>query len=1094
MADPKIPQEFQDAVDNPANDPDPYAPFDPESEDYLAAQMVATQPQRRASIMGTKAPKVNLRQGAMSPEFAEREATRMAQAFQATRTTMDEASVLDYVTPKAKGIQVRDVANFLLGDEMGAIGIKLDNDHISWSMENAIKQWSDHPLRTPVALASWALPGLGKVIKAKRLAKYAGITAQEAYDMKKIDNVDDWLRMTPDNQNIIRANIHQETTLADLLNKAKNTPERMDMKDTLQLWFYKNWAHSYSKLSDPSSSAVHDLNFKERMDKLLQDEVIAPYVMTAPDNVHGQAIARYWTGDVGLGQVPLEARAWAQGMGNSLEELQGKMLNTGFLTEETVEKVGRRYVPLLPKGKEFAIGGPTAQVTVFEKGRPVVHEIGRMESPALLERTTGLDEFIEMIKAEEVIMDPKTLTVRGLMEGTLLYENHMNIVKMASDPRFGTDSAGFAKAVEALGGGRRGLAKAKDEWLPLWGDATRPGFTSGATGDRLRRMVAKEKGISPDDLGAHYLSRDSFHQMFGPNGVVGQSRDAAKAFEEIVRIYKTSKTAFNAYTQGQNIMGNVVFLSMRGMRFFGGAESGENWKLLQSGMANMNSHLNALRKAQKTGKGGVGKLKSMTVGDKTFSPAEIAAELDSTMVKELLEEGAFLNSEGSNLNFLSRAADKADNFSSFLGSITRKTEDFLSTWKRFYNVGDSGPKFAYFMKLRAGGLSRSAAVQEVAKALPIYRGIAEGPRVPGLGRVGPASLRKMMFPWISFPAETARIMKNNIMDHPLRVMPWLKSVNIMQAMMYGAGQVGVGTPFSYDDHLGVRRQLPIHAQRPTAVTTPFTDRNGDIRSMMMDFLPFSTVLPPTFAEEAPAISKIPVVSPEDIAPIFTGIIGLMTGKGPFGQELKTTGPADAFGKHLANMIGFIAPPYVQKYMFDIASPRQQSITGLNTYKMEQDLGKVVNPQTGKPGSWLYDHLLNNTVFKNYASSAEQEMFNRSLKLNRTVEGVRGELTRRWNAAIRSNKPEDATGYLQQVQETFIKEYGPGPIAQQKFSEWAVRHRRSLHRHPQLRRYSLEDITRMMIENNTVSKQQRTIARDKTAKALQREYMLRQMVR
>lgn len=1084
MADPRIPEEFQDAVDNPANDPDPLAPFDPGSDENLIEQMVIANPLRGPTVLDKQT-----RGGTMASEFAERESTRTAQAYQAIQSTMNESSLLDYVAPPSKGIKIRDVANFLFGDEMGAIGIKLDNKHISWSMENAKKQWSDHPLRTPVALATWMLPGLGKIHKAKRLAKYAGITASEAYDLKKIDNVDDWLKMSSEGQDTIRSNILGQGEMADLLNKADATPEAMTMMETIKVNFHKNWAHHYSKMSDPSSSMGHDLAFKERLEKLLQDEIISPYVMTAPDDKYGQAIARYWAGDLPLNQVPHEARSWAQGMGNSLEELQTKMLDTGFLDPSTVEKVGKRYIPLMPKGKEFAIGGPTQQITLFEKGRPVVHEMGRLESPALLERTTGLDEFVEMMKAEEVIMDPKTLTVRGLMEGTLLYENHMNIVKMATDSRFGTDTAGFTKAIDALGGGARGLSRAKENWIPLWGDATRPGLLTGGTSDRLRRMVAKEKGVNVNEVGAQYLSKSAFDQIFGPNGMVGQSGDASKAFEHIVRLYKTSKTAFNAYTQGQNIMGNIVFLSMRGMRFFGGAKSGENWKLLQTGLSNINANLTALRKAQKTGKGGAATLKPMKVGDRTFSPAEVAAELDNTMVKELLEEGAFLNAEGSNLGFMSRAAEKADNINAFLGTALRKTDDTGAALKRFYNVGDAGPKFAYFMKLRADGFSRLAAVEEVAKALPVYRGIAEGPKFLG-ARIGPAGLRKMIFPWISFPAEAARIMKNNVMEHPFRVLPWLKATNIMQAMMYGAGQVGIGDPFTFEDHVGIQRQLPIHAQRPTAVTTPFTDKNDQIRSMMMDFLPFSTILPPTYAGEARVRDKIPVVG--DPLPILNGIIGVFTGKGPFGQEIPSTGPADFVSKQFANAIGFISPPYIQKYFFDITSPRQQGILGISTYKLEQDMGKVINPQTGKPGSWLFDHLLNNTIFKNYASSAEQEMFNQSLKLTREVEGVRGELTRRWNAAIRSDKAEDATGYLQQIQETFIKEYGPGPIAQQKMSEWVIRHRRSINRHPQLRRFSEEDIIRMMIENDKVSKQQRTIARDKTAKALSREYMLRQM--
>jgi hypothetical protein len=953
-------------------------------------------------------------------------------------------------------------------------------------MENAIQQWSEHPLRTTIALGTWALPGIGKIAKVRRMNKYAGITASEVYDAGKIASVDDWYKMAPEYQDKLRSQMYHDTKYADLLNLEKNMPERMGMKDRLQLSFYRNFAHQYSKLSDPSSSAVHNLTLKEALDKKIQDEVIAPYVMTAPDETYGPMIARYWLGDASLTDLPLEVRAWAKGMSHVIETKQAEMLADGFLSLAEYKKVGKRYVPLLEKGKDLSIGGPTQTLLTLKGGRPYISDIGRMESTALFERTRGLDEFVEMIKAEKVITDPKVLTVRGLMESTLLHENYKHVRDVAIDARYGLDSAGFAKVVD-----KKGLNRAYDEWIPIFGDSKRPGIPGG---ERVRRMVAKAKGVDPEDLGPHYMSRQSFDSIFGPDGLIGQAREAAAWGSGMVRQYKTAKTAFNLYTQGQNIMGNIAFLSMRGMRFMTGADAGENWKLLQGAITNMNEYLAKQRIAQKTGKAVSMKLKPMKVGDRTFSQEEILGELSNPWVKEIIEESAFLKAEGSNTNIMAKAAERADSIHDFLGRTTRKFDNFLSGWKRFYNVGDSAPKLAYYMKLRANGFTSSSAAQEVARALPIYRGIAEGPRVPVLGRIGPGSLRKFMFPWISFPAETMRIMKNNLMDNPMRVLPWLKSVNIMQAMMYGAGQVGLGTPFTFEDHLGLRRQLPIHAQRPTAVTTPFTDRNDDLRSMMMDWLPWSTVLPGTLAEEAPTISKIPVVSPEDIAPIITGMLGIFTGRGPFGQELRTTGLADKFGKTIANFVGFISPPYIQKYMFDITSPREQSITGLNTYKFEQDLGRVINPQTMKPGSWLADHLLNNSILKNYASSGEQELFNKSLKVNREVEQVRGELTRRWNASVRSGQEQEASTYLMQIMETFVKEYGSGPISQQKFMEFVVRHRKSIMKHPQLRRYSEEDLLRMAVENNTRAKDQRSIAQKTRLDAIRRELIVRNMTR
>ena len=1083
MADPRIPEEFQDAVNNPSVfDPDPYAVFDP-TDPAARTAMIVAQAQWRPGLTDKKPTKREERESYLSPEYAAREATRLASAYAATRGVASPLTVEDYVTPKERqGVRIRDVANFLFGDEMGAIGVKLDQEHASWSLENAIQQWSEHPLRTPISLLSWTLPGIGKVIKSRRMAKYANIQPEELVDSLKLSSVDDWHKMAPEYQDKLRSLHYHDTKFADLINMDKNTPEAMSLMDKFQLGFYRSFAHRYSTLSDPSSSAVHDLTFKTNLDAKIQDEIVAPFVVGAPADKHGAMIARYWTGDVPLERLPPEVRDWAQGMGSMLETLQDEMLTTGFITRETFEKVGKRYVPLLPKSQPLAIGGPTQSITLLERGRPVVREIGRLESPALLERTTGLDEFIDMMKAEEVITNPKIMTVRGLMEGTLLHENYKHIVDMAMDARHGIDGAGFAKMVEKIG-----LKRAKEDWIPLFGDSTRPGIPGA---ERFARMIAKAKGVSSEELGAHYLSKQAFEQVFGPNGVIGQSREAVKAFENLVRIYKTSKTAFNVYTHLQNFSGNMVFLSMRGFRLFSGPEAGENWKLIRNSVTNMNEHLSKQRVAMKTGAEAKVNLKSMKVGDRVFSPEEVAAELKNPWVKEIIEESAFLQAEGSNLGFLSKIAEKSENVSEFLAKGVRKTEDFLSTWKRFYNVEDSAPKLAYYFKLRAKGFTAHSASQEVARALPVYRGIAEGPRVPGLGRVGPASLRKMMFPWISFPAETMRIMKNNIIDNPMRVLPWLKSVNIMQAMMYGSSQMGVGEPFTYEDHLGIRRQLPIHAQRPTAVTTPFTDKNNDIRSIMMDFLPFSTVLPNTLASEAPTLSKIPVVSPEDIAPIFTGILGLMTGRGPMGQEIRWTDKSDLVGKLIANAVGFLAPPYVQKYMFDIMSPREQSVTGLNTYKFEQDLGKVVNPQTLKSGSWLADHLLNNVVMKNYPSSAEQELYNKQLKVTRTIDRVRGELTRRWNAAIRSNRAEEASPILQQIMETFVKEYGPGPTAQKKSVEWLIRHRRSIMKHPQLKRFSEEDLIRMLIENNGIAVHQRTTALKRTNEALRQEIMIR----
>ena len=76
---------------------------------------------------------------------------------QATRTLLQEqppigddpvgyeALSIPYATPE-EGFGVKDVANFLVGDEMAMLGMKLDKEGFDWSVDHIVEQWSEEPL------------------------------------------------------------------------------------------------------------------------------------------------------------------------------------------------------------------------------------------------------------------------------------------------------------------------------------------------------------------------------------------------------------------------------------------------------------------------------------------------------------------------------------------------------------------------------------------------------------------------------------------------------------------------------------------------------------------------------------------------------------------------------------------------------------------------------------------------------------------------------------------------------------------------------------------------------------------------------------
>ena len=209
-----------------------------------------------------------------------------------------------------------------------------------------------------------------------------------------------------------------------------------------------------------------------------------------------------------------------------------------------------------------------------------------------------------------------------------------------------------------------------------------------------------------------------------------------------------------------------------------------------------------------------GRIKGLDLGKIKYKGKDfdLNSEFLDPMMREIVEESAFQNAEafGNLADMLTRLergslTKKAlKGFLKFVNSnkVTQKTFDSMTT---AYLAEDMAVKLSYGIFLRQQGFSKTASALEIGRRFPMYSTL--GPKL--------ASSRRLVLPWVSFPAEAMRITKNNLQDFPLRMAPWLMMPGIMQS---GISAIGAG-PQSAEELEARKRQLPTWAQTPfTAVS------------------------------------------------------------------------------------------------------------------------------------------------------------------------------------------------------------------------------------------------------------------------------------
>jgi hypothetical protein len=195
------------------------------------------------------------------------------------------------------------------------------------------------------------------------------------------------------------------------------------------------------------------------------------------------------------------------------------------------------------------------------------------------------------------------------------------------------------------------------------------------------------------------------------------------------------------------------------------------------------------------------------------------------------------------------------------------------------------------------------------------------------------------------------------------------------------------------------------------------------------------------------------------------------------------------------MVGFLAPPLIQKYGLKLTTPDVPlwgDPTGVtNVSRFLTDTGQAIDPMTGRPGSMSQDFLLNNFgAWKSYASTGEQQLANEAMA-DRNMEKIRNNLTKNLKYHLENQNEKNVVDILSNVQATFANQYVYDPLlAQNKYTLWLERNAETIGRHPKLRGWSQEELISRLQEAGELAGYARSSARNKLIDTLRNELMLK----
>jgi hypothetical protein len=1089
-----------------------------------------------------------------------------------------ESNALAAPGPKASWDE--SVVDFMFGGEMALLGMQYDNGAITHDWDVAKKQWSEAPVwenvLNVISLGSYAFPpARAAYLSAKfgKVGRVLGNLPSKADDVERLKAVG---KLADDVTDV------DDKTLKLLLQQEHNTAKHVDraskvdmmangedvappsFMDKAKMKFDDLFANSYMDIVGGAAKgqegarnlvnkSINDAWRREDMGKLFTN--MPDY---GPDDTR---FYEHFLSKAGVRGAVSKLKGndlrWADEMEALGKAHTQEALESGFMTPETIAHVTGKsgvHIPAQVKGTLMPDADTTRSLFMPTTRKATAKEVAagaaqhgddltvlksidipRLDSPTLKARKADLPEVHRKMLDGELITDPYNMTVRGYMTDRMLLNNYKAVTDLATRSGYGFNKADL---VEKFGS----VAKAE-----------KAGYVSlenlqGEIPRTLRRMIEKK---NPSALGAGgelpMMRKEVFEELFAEDGMFAQTQQAVGLFEALVSIHKTAKTGYSVPTHIQNIVSNIAMLAQRGYNFTSPSNAKVGVKSAQV-VARIGEHLKAkkalgpysLAKAIKEGP-----VKGINLGKYKMPNGKVLDLNDEVLnpqVMALIEESSFEMAEGH-----ARMEKMLQNIGSQKGltrgllkgyqkveNLANKKFGIFEKMSHAYLAEDMVPKLSYYLDLRSKGLTAEAAVIEVGRALPMYATVGSAVR----------GARKVALPWASFPTEALRITKNNLMDHPLRMMPWLQAPAIMRSALAVTGQ----GPATRADAKEDSRSLPLWAQKQTTVmaesglveaagTTAgaagtgalmggifggttgaalggaaglaaglaynFNNEKADtehMRGVMLDWLPHSPwtlqqVSPEATGDAVPwnnwkqAVEQNPLGKP---ASILLDLTNLIQGKNSYGEEMKSEGMVDSMMQMTAGMIGFLSPPLLQKYAFQVGktpdislveqalggdAPMGRQLDPTNMARLGIDSGLVIDPVTGRPGNLSFDMFMNNfTGIKSYATDPSNRLFNESLHEQHYTEQISA-ATRNLRAYAENGMEDETVGRLRMIQSIFAKKHSESPqLAERKYAEWLKRHLDSIGKHPRLKGWSKEELEGRITEMSRFSEEYRGRAR------------------
>ncbi len=974
--------------------------------------------------------------------------------------------------PREATDPVIDATNILFGDLGRAAGLSLDRKGLHWAFETAKDAWTETPVQSAIEVGTALAPVAFAALKYSRAGKIASVGDDALRALNLVDEGVDIANLSEGVKDILRNQAYS-------MQRATNLREKIELgtatkgEQTLH-WLEKKFGNSYMEAADPAAGAEKVRDWAHRFkSEFLENEKIVNLSKNAPPDELGPTIARYYNDPKHLTEVPEKYRPWVMAMADEQRGVQSQALKEGLLDMEEVENVGDVWFPLLREDTPGADAGlRTTVVSRTKDGKMRLASVPKTYSPSLLNRKMSRQELGDFVNRQEAA----TLLTKGDSEGAL---------RLLKEERYadarglvtGGDSFGAVKLLthdgkvnlktEAITIGALAQQKAMLEVYRSVRDVAmrygkkgteitpqmKEGWESldGLFGaNRLRRMVGIAKGMdgSVDELG--WVPKKLFEEVAS---ITGHSKEKGSVLDLVpllTAMHKTMKTAANPATHLQNVIGNVAFLWNAGEN----VASPEFWKTQRTAW-------NALRdmgqRFKETGSieelAGLGSLPSK-LGKGSI---DLADELNSNEVKNLIEMSDMLSAEGmGTIGKMAAAAPEGSVTKWLAGAFAKGSKATgLDKMAKWYMAEDGAMKFGYYLSLRQRGLSRKAASLEVSRRMPMYNTIGDAWK----------TARRSIQPWISFPVEVSRIMKNNMMDHPLRTSMLMQMPNFVQLGSYAAmqapepvrdalGSVGLNLsgPQSYSTIQARQKQLPMWAQRPSSTMLPWLDKNGDFRHATMDFLPYSAIFPESISPDAPALQQTPIFRKP--FPILEGLLYAVNGKDAWGNDVPANTTIDKAKTAAIQTMAFLAPPLVDKYVLNPADPAM-------FYRLHQDLGRYPNMFTDKTGDPLFDFFANSIVgARSYPSSAEQAVANDNFR-KRDLDSYKARLSKEASALLKIGDTEGTGEKLTEVYQILLEQYGQPDVARRKFNDFIKRFRSRNKSAKVLQGMSIEQLDREM---------------------------------